>query len=167
MTDEQREQLLEDRDKLTDALEQIHAVLLGDIQEFDPADEKLDVESCVKTYLLLREARERGKDRQDNRDRELRAHQSRIENALAAFLQRNTTTGLNTKYGTVFTSQQNTARVADKEAYLSYLLENGAWHLATIAANKAEVAKHLEEHDGELPPGIDYSTRIAVQIRRK
>lgn len=167
MTNEEREQILADRDQLTDALENIEVVLLGDIQEFRPDDDTLNAEDAVKTYLLIREARERCKDRQEERDKQLRAHQTRIEQALGAFMQRNTTAGLNTKYGTVFTAHQSTARVADKAAFLSYLKENDAFELATIGANKATVAEHLEKNEGQLPPGVDWSSRVVVQIRRK
>lgn len=167
-----REQLIKDREALIEALENIEAALLGEIQEFRPDDEQLNTEEAVKTFLMLREARDKAKERHEKRDKAMKAHQGRIEVALGAFMQRSTSQGINTKYGTVFTSLQSTARVADKDAFLSYLWEsgdqeNGQWQLATISANKAEVAKHLELHDGQLPPGIDYSSRIVVQIRRK
>src|ERR1051326_2204666 len=167
MTAEQREQLIADREQLTEALENIETALLGDIQEFRPDDDTLDTEAAVQTYLMLREARERGKDRHEYRDKILREHQHRIENALGAFMQRNTSSGLNTKYGTVFSTHQSTARVADKNAFLLYLQESDAWHMATIGANKKEVADHLEKNEGQLPPGVDWSSRVVVQIRRK
>lgn len=167
LTDEERQTLLADRDRLIEALENIHAALLGDVAEFRPNDDELNCEEAVKTYLMLREAREHGKQRQDDRDKQLREQQQSIERALGAFLQRNSTTGMNTKYGTVFTSQQSTARVADKDAFLSYLLAEDAWHLATIAANKASVGSHIETNEGTPPPGVDWSSRIVVQIRRK
>jgi hypothetical protein len=167
MTNEEREDLIKDRDRLLDALDAMDYALLGDVKEFAVTDGSLNVDDAVQTYLFLREARERNKERADSRDKLLRDHQRRIENALHAFLQTNGTTGLNTKFGTVFTSQQSTARVADKDAFLSYLLDNTAWHLATVAANKAAVGKHLEENEGTLPPGVDWSSRIVVQIRRK
>jgi hypothetical protein len=167
MTAEQREQLIADREQLTEALENIETALLGDIQEFRPDDDTLNTEAAVQTYLMLREARERGKDRHEERDKVLREHQHRIENALGAFMQRNTSSGLNTKYGTVFTQHQSTARVADKNAFLLYLQESDAWHMATIGANKKEVADHLDKNEGQLPPGVDWSSRVVVQIRRK
>lgn len=162
-----RSNLLRDRDQLIEALENLEAALLGDIQEFRPDDDTLNTEEAVKTYLLLREARERAKDRADDRDKVLREHQHRIENALGAFMQRNSTAGMSTRYGTIFTSQQSTARVADKQAFLSFLLDKNLWHLATIGANKKEVAEHLDKHEGQLPPGVDWSSRVVVQIRRK
>jgi hypothetical protein len=167
MTSEQREEALRNRDQLLEALENIEFALLGIIQEFRADDDTLNTEEAVKTYLLLREARERAKDRADERDKTLREHQHRIENALGAFMQRNTQTGLNTKFGTVFTAHQSTARVADKAAFLSFLQENNAWELATIGANKKTVQDHLETNDGTLPPGVDWSSRVVVQIRRK
>src|SRR5690349_21558385 len=113
MTNEQRDELLKDRDTLITALEAVETALLGEVQEFRPDDDTLNTEDAVRTYLTLRDARDRGKERHEKRDGVLRAHQDRIEKALGAFMQRNTSSGLNTKYGTVFTSQQSTARVAD------------------------------------------------------
>jgi urease accessory protein UreF len=166
MTEEQREQALKDRAQLIEALEQIEAAMMDDMKALTIGDENLDVEECVKSYLTLREQREQTKDRWERRDATLRSSQDLIEAALGVFLQTHKQQGLNTKYGTVFTSAQSTARVADKDAFLSFLRANDAWALANIAANKATVTGYLEEK-GELPPGVDYSQRIKVQIRRK
>lgn len=167
MTSEEKEDLLADRDQLIEALENIETALLGDIQEFRADDERLNVDEAAKTYLMLRDARERGKDRHEARDEALRKHQQSIENACGAFMQRNTTASLSTKDATIFTAHQSTARVDDKAVFLSFLKENDAWHVATIGANKKEVADHLAKNDGQLPPGVSWSSRIVVQIRRK
>lgn len=167
MTGDEKQELIADRDDLVAALENIEQALLGDIQEFRPDDETLNTEEAVKTYLLLRDTRDRAKERHEDRDRLLRAHQERIENALAAFMQRSTTSGLNTKFGTVFTQQQSSARVADKEAFRTFLNMHDVWNMATIGANKKEVADYLDKNDGQLPPGVNWSSRVVVQIRRK
>lgn len=164
---DQRQEILEQRDQLIAALENIEAALLDDVPTFAASDENLDTEECVRVYLMLREARERAKDRHEKRDKELRGHQQVIEGALGAHMQRFHTEGLNTKFGTIFTAHQSTARVADKDAFLSFVKTNDEWQLATIGANKATVSQYLEEHEGNLPDGVDYSTRIVVQIRRK
>lgn len=166
MTQEEREQALTDRAKLIAALEDIDTALMDDMKALVIGDENLDVEQCVKTFLYLREQRELTKDRWERRDAVLRSAQDLIESALGVFLQTHNQQGLNTKYGSVFTSAQSTARVADKDAFLSFLRANNNWELATVAANKATVTGYLEDK-GELPPGIDWSQRIKVQIRRK
>lgn len=167
MTKKDTEALNQDRDRLLEALENVEAALMKDLDTFTINDDNLDIEKCVQTYLLLRESREQLKDRFERRDKAMRAAQEHIEAALAVHIEKSNVTGLNTKYGTVFQSPQSTARVADKEAFLLYLRENDAWHLATIGANKATVGDHLAEHEGVLPPGVDWSSRIKVQIRRK
>ncbi len=159
--------LQRDRDKLLEALENIEAAIEKDFATFTINDDNLDIEKCVKTYLDLRESRERTKERWERRDKAMRSAQEQIEAALAVHIEKSNVTGLNTKFGTVFQSPQSTARVADKEAFLSYLREKDAWHLATIGANKATVGDHLAENEGVLPPGVDWSSRIKVQIRRK
>lgn len=166
MTEEQREQALLDREKLIEALEQIETVLMADMKELTIGDENLDVEQCVKTFLMLREQREVTKDRWENRDAVLKSAQDLITAALGVFMQAHKQDGLNTKYGTVFTSSQSAARIADRDAFLSFLKEKDLWELATVSANKATVTTYIEEHE-ELPPGIDYSRRQVVQVRRK
>lgn len=167
MTDEDRQILISERERMLVVLENIEAAMLGDLQSFAADDENLDCDACVQTYLTLRETRERTKDRFEKRDATLRTMQRSIEAALGAHIQRGKLTGLNTRFGTVFTSPQSTAKVVDRDAYLSYLRENNSWELATLGSNKAEVAKFVENNDGTLPPGVDLTTRIAVQIRRK
>jgi len=166
MTEEQREQALRDREQLIIALEQVDTVLMDDLKELTIGDENLDTEQCVKTFLMLREQRELTKDRWEQRDAVLRSAQDLITAALGVFLQAHKQDGLNTRYGTVFTSSQSAARIADRDAFLSFLKEKGLWELVTVSANKKTVTDYIEEHE-ELPPGIDYSRRQVVQIRRK
>lgn len=166
MTEDERAQAIRDREQLIETLERIETVLMDDMKELTIGDENLDTEQCVKTFLMLREQREQTKDRWERRDSVLKAAQDLITSALGVFMQSHKQDGLNTKYGTVFTSSQSAARIADRDAFLSFLKEKDLWELATVSANKATVTDYLEEHE-DLPPGIDYSRRQVVQIRRK
>ncbi|HZI17014.1 MAG TPA: hypothetical protein VEY09_00315 [Pyrinomonadaceae bacterium] len=127
----------------------------------------LDVEQMVRDYIALRDAREKLKDEFDRRDSELRKAQERIESALHLHIQETNVKSLSTAMGTVFIQPQSSARVEDRQAFLEYVRNNEAWHLAQVGANKAEVTKHLETHQGTLPPGVTYTQRLNVQIRRK
>jgi hypothetical protein len=167
MTKQDTESLLKDRDLLLEALDNIEQALAVDLDTFAIDDVNLDVEKCVQTYLILRESREQLKDRFERRDKSFVRAQDHIEAVLHVHIDRTNVKGLNTRFGSVFQSPQSTARIADREAFLSFVQENNAWHLVTLGANKATVGDHLAEHDGVLPPGVDWSSRIKVQIRRK
>jgi len=71
-----------------------------------------------------------------------------------------------TKHGTAFRATKDFASVQDSEKFFGYILESGDINLLNKAANKTGVKEYMEEHEGITPPGIEYGTKIEIQIRR-
>ena len=54
----------------------------------------------------------------------------------------------------------------DLKDHIEALLDSGAFDLLTVAANKNNCKDHMESHKGLMPPGVDYTKEIVIQIRK-
>ena len=71
-----------------------------------------------------------------------------------------------TAAGTAFRATKDFASVQDSEKFFEYVLESGDVNLLNKAANKTGVKEYMEEHKGIAPPGIEYGTKVEIQVRR-
>lgn len=76
-------------------------------------------------------------------------------------------TGLKTAAGTVSKSTRSTVSVADKDAFFDgWVLPNKAWEFMNVSANKSSVEAYKEAHEGDLPPGLNWTEVVTISVRR-
>jgi hypothetical protein len=105
-----------------------------------------------------------------------KAHEEKIapakeykEQLEAAILEKLNETGLEsakTKFGTAYKTIKKSATVADGAAFRAWVVDEGQYDVVDWRANAVAVSKYLDEHEGALPPGINYGTFVAVGVRR-
>jgi hypothetical protein len=69
-----------------------------------------------------------------------------------------------TEGGTAFITRKEQATVKDWEATLQYIRENEAYDLLERRVSRIAVRTLVDE--GTPPPGVDYSVKLGVNIRR-
>jgi hypothetical protein len=62
---------------------------------------------------------------------------------------------------------QTRGSVADKESFMEFVKANNEWPLLEVRCAKNNVEAFIEQHNGELPPGINWSVERVVNFRRK
>jgi hypothetical protein len=67
--------------------------------------------------------------------------------------------------GTIYRSTRSTVTVADFDLLKAYVLEHDAWELLQARASAPAVEAHLED-TGELPPGINISRILKINVRK-
>lgn len=67
--------------------------------------------------------------------------------------------------GTAYKTMRQSTTVADWEQTLPFIQKIGAWDMLERRVNKTAVLDYLK-NAGELPPGINLSQQIVVNIRR-
>ena len=72
---------------------------------------------------------------------------------------------LKSESGVAYKSVQSSVTVADWDVFRDYVLEHEAFHLLEKRASKTAVEEVVEE-TGELPPGLNLSRTIKVNVRR-
>lgn len=73
---------------------------------------------------------------------------------------------LKAAHGTCFTATQNSATVADWDAFREWVIVNEEWEFLEHRVSKTAVKQRLDE--GEItPPGVNYTVLKTIQVRRK
>lgn len=74
-------------------------------------------------------------------------------------------TSFKTKHGTAFLTTTDYANVADWDAMLAFVRENEAYDMLEKRVSKTAVRGYIEQTKA-VPPGVNYGTRLEVNIRK-
>lgn len=91
---------------------------------------------------------------------------NRINGWLTSFLDSAKVDSVKTKYGTAYTTTRHTASLADPEAFMKFVTENGLFDLLNRSANPSAVKDYVEEHK-QLPPGCNLNAIRTIGVRKK
>ena len=72
----------------------------------------------------------------------------------------------NTPLGTAYKVKEEFIGVADWNAALQYALDNDLTHMLTHSFAKTKVLEYMKENNGELPPGLNYTSSYKINIQR-
>ncbi len=68
--------------------------------------------------------------------------------------------------GTAFLSTKEFVGVEEWEKVEAYLITTADFSLLNKAINKSRVREYMAEHEGLVPPGVSYTSRKEVSVRR-
>lgn len=122
---------------------------------------------AVDVYVQLRDAKAKLKEKFDDEVAVIQKKLDTLEVALLGKMDENGAESVKTPFGTAYISLQTRASVADKDVFMTHCQDNDDWGLLEVRASKAAVEQYVEQHNGELPPGINWSAERVVNIRRK
>lgn len=72
---------------------------------------------------------------------------------------------ISTKAGTAYKTTRSSARVADWGQILKFITANNEWDFLEKRVSKDAVKAYREEHN-MLPPGVDWSEEIVLNVRK-
>jgi Tfp pilus assembly protein PilP len=119
----------------------------------------------VAQYIKLQDKKTEIKERHKEELKPINDAEELLE---AYFMQQLQTMGVSSVkcgHGTVFQKADNSATIADGEAFREFVKANEAWDLTDLRANKVAVREFIEKN-GMAPAGVNYSTRIGIGYRR-
>ena len=140
-------------------------------KKFQPKGEgetgmKLEKEDgLVKKYIQLRDLKERTKAEYDTKAIKIEAVMEQIEADLMTFLNATGLESANTKAGTFFKRTTTSAKVADRDVFMHFVMENNATNFLESRVNKTAVEEYIAEHK-EVPPGIDVVRMTTISVNR-
>lgn len=73
---------------------------------------------------------------------------------------------IKTEQGTAYRSEWTAAKVADREAFLDFVFDGRREGFLTSATSKEAVKEYMDAHNGQLPPGIDFTRGYKTLFRR-
>jgi hypothetical protein len=89
-----------------------------------------------------------------------------IESALLYQLQTLGVDSMKTESGTFFKRVEVSVTVADGAAFQRHVIGTQQWELIDFRANKTAVKAFVEEHEGALPPGVNYAPTTVLSVRK-
>jgi len=124
------------------------------------------LDAMVDQYVRLRD---KIKAVEDANKEKLAPAKQYLEELNAAMLAKLSELGLEsgkTPYGTAYKITKKSATIADGEAFRAFVIENEQFDLVDWRANALAVSAYIDEHEGEQPSGVNYSTFTQAGVRR-
>ena len=125
----------------------------------------LTVDSVVAAYLSMRDERRKIENEAKVKVGLITEKLDKLEAWIRAQAEAQGVTSFKTPAGTAFITTADFASVADWDAVLAFIKENNAYEMLERRVAKAAVRAYIEEAKA-VPPGINYGTRIEVNVRR-
>lgn len=127
------------------------------------ADVKVD--AAVAAYVQLRDKKAEIEREAKDRVEAIKNKMAKLEAWFQQYLDDTGQTSAKTHAGTVFLTTVDYARVADWDAIVDFIKDRGAYDLLEKRVSKNAVRGYIDM-DGSVPPGINYGSKISVNIRR-
>lgn len=125
----------------------------------------MNFEQMVGAYVALRDKKKELDDAHKVKMAPLHEAMEQLEGGMLAMLNSTGQENAKTKAGTVFKTTEVSATIADKDVFRRHVIGGELWDLLDWKANKTAV-RDVVDDTGEAPPGINYSTRQVVGVRR-
>lgn len=127
----------------------------------------INVQKYVSAYIKLRDKK---KEIQDRHKEELAPINAMMEKLEGVFMNHLTAIGSDScsvnGVGTVYRTTDTSATLADADAFRRHVIGTEAWDLIDWKANKTATRDFIEEN-GTPPPGVNFTMRDKIGVRRK
>jgi len=125
----------------------------------------LTVEQVVGTYIKLRRKKEALENQVKADVDAIKASMGKIEAWLMEKADADGVTSFKTTAGTAFVTTTDFANVADWDAVLTFIKSHDAFDMLEKRVSKTAVRAYMDE-SGDVPPGINYGTKIGINVRK-
>ena len=125
----------------------------------------ITIDQVVEKYVALRDKKSAIENEAKERAAVIRDKMLLLEAFIKEKAEAEGVTSFKTKHGTAYVTTSDFATVADWDAVLQFVKENGAFDLLERRVSKNAVRGYLEENK-EVPAGINYGTKLGVGVRR-
>lgn len=125
-----------------------------------------NIDKLVEAYRILRDKKAEIDQEYKERKAKVQERLELIENKILQFFNEAGLESAKTPHGTAYVSEVMSAKVVSRDAFFKFVQEHDAWEMLESRANKTAVKQYIEEHGGELPPGVDVVTIRKINVRK-
>lgn len=126
---------------------------------------KLNVGDVIRTYMGLREKKAELEGSVKEQVKVIKEKMDKLESYLKLKMDEDGLTSFKSEYGTAFMTTNDYANVADWDEVVQFAKENDAYDLFEKRISKNAVRGYIDLNKS-VPPGINYGTRIDINIRK-
>lgn len=126
----------------------------------------MKIDQLVAKYIALRDLIAAEEAEFKNTMQGKKEMLDKVENVLKQHFEETGTDTVTVRgVGTAYKTMRTSTGVADWEEVLPFIKSHGAWDMLERRVNKTAVLDYLK-NAGELPPGVNMSQQVVVNIRR-
>jgi hypothetical protein len=125
----------------------------------------IKVDDVIATYMKLKSQKETIEAGTKEQVAVIKAKMEKLESWIKEQADAQGVTSFKTKFGTAFLTTTDYANVADWDAMLTFVKENEAYDMLEKRVSKTAVRGYIEQTKA-VPPGVNYGTRLEVNIRK-
>jgi len=125
----------------------------------------INVDSVIAAYMKLRSEKDSIEAATKERVSGIKAKMEKLEAWIKEQADLQGVTSFKTKHGTAFLTTTDYANVADWDAVLDFIRENEAFDMLEKRISKVAVRGYIDQNK-TVPPGVNYGTRLDVNIRK-
>lgn len=125
----------------------------------------VNVDDVVATYMRLRSQKEAIEAEVKDKVATIKSKMEKLEAWIKEQADAQGVTSFKTKHGTAFLTTTDYANVADWDAVLDFIRGNEAYDMLEKRISKIAVRGYIEANKA-VPPGVNYGTKLEVNIRK-
>lgn len=126
----------------------------------------MDYSKLTKAYIAIRDARHALRQEFEEKDKDLKAKQDRLESEMLRLLQESNTDSVKTEFGTFYRQEEITPSCSDWDTFYHWIASNEAFDALERRIKKTFVKEYMDTHGGAVPPGVNVYREYAVRVRR-
>jgi hypothetical protein len=124
-----------------------------------------NIGDIIRTYMKLRDQKAAIEAQLKDQVAAIKVKMEKLEAYLKTQMDAQGVTSFKSEYGTAFLTTTDYASVANWDAVLNFIRENDAYDMLEKRVNKIAVRGYIERTK-TVPPGVNYGTKLEVNIRR-
>jgi len=125
----------------------------------------LTIDQVIATYIKLRNKKLALQAEVKEKTDAVSEQMIKLESWIKEKADEDGVTSFKTNNGTAFLTTTDFANVADWDAVVDFVKENDAWDMFEKRISKTAVRGYIDLNK-EVPPGVNYGTRLDVNIRK-
>lgn len=124
-----------------------------------------NVGEVIATYMRLRDKKAAIENEAREKVKAIVEKLDKLEAYLKLNMDEQGITSVKSEHGTAFLTTVDYANVQDWDAVLAFIRETGSYDMLERRVSKTAVRGYINE-EKSVPPGINYGTRISVNVRK-
>lgn len=128
-------------------------------------NEQTRADELTAKYIKLRDFHAKKKAEFDEQLGKIKSIMEQIEMDMMTFLNQTGQESSKSTSGTFFKKSTTSARVADRDIFLQFVIDHDALNFLENRVNDTAVAEYVAVH-GTVPPGVDVTTKVSVGVNR-
>lgn len=125
----------------------------------------MQLDELIGKYVEIRDMKSALKKAYTEKAVKIDAVLTKIEGKLLERFAADGTESVRTEFGTAYKTTNHLCSAADKSVFMDFIKNNNEWALLDGRPLKSAVEQYIETHQN-VPPGINWTTEVVVNVRR-